>query len=68
MISWKKKRPLTPNEFKALKTKAQACKNEFYDNWGFLGGGKVDKILDIMSGGVGGPSKMGDNAKWRLEN
>ena len=52
----------------ALKYKVQACKNEFYDNWGFLGGGKVDKILDIMSGGVGGPSKMGDNAKWRLEN
>jgi hypothetical protein len=49
-----------------LKYKVQACKNEFYGDWGFLGGGKVDKMLDIMSGGIGGPSRMGDDAKWRL--
>ena len=66
--NYKLKRNLAPNQLAALKYKVQACKNEFYNNWGFLGGGKVDKILDIMSGGVGGPSKMGDNAKWRLEN
>ena len=66
--NYKLKRKLSDSQLTALKYKVQACKNEFYDNWGFLGGGKVDKILDIMSGGVGGPSKMGDNAKWRLEN
>ena len=65
--NYKLKRNLAPNQLAALKYKVQACKNEFYNNWGFLGGGKVDKILDIMSGGVGGPSKMGDNAKWRLD-
>ena len=65
--NYKKKRIIEPNQLAALKYKVQACKNEFYGDWGFLGGNKMDKILDIMSGGVGGPSKMGDNAKWRLD-
>lgn len=66
-VSFKKKRPLEPNEFEALKYKTQACKNEFYGDWGVLGGGnKMDKILDIMSGGVGGPSRRGEDAKWKL--
>jgi hypothetical protein len=64
--NYKKKRMIEPNQLAALKYKVQACKNEFYGDWGFLGGNKMDKILDIMSGGVGGPSKMGDNAQWRL--
>ena len=64
--NYKKKRMMEPNQLAALKYKVQACKNEFYNDWGFLGGNKMDKILDIMSGGVGGPSKMGDDAQWRL--
>jgi hypothetical protein len=64
--NYKKKRMMEPNQLAALKYKVQACKNEFYGDWGFLGGGKVDKMLDIMSGGIGGPSRMGDDAKWRL--
>lgn len=64
--NYKKKRMMEPNQLAALKYKVQACKNEFYQDWGFLGAGKVDKMLDIMSGGIGGPSRAGDDAKWRL--
>jgi hypothetical protein len=65
-----KKRPMQPSDFSFLKSKTQACKNEFYGDWGVLSGGRrIDKILDIMSGSVigQGPSKMGDNAQWRLK-
>jgi|694.fasta_scaffold23304_5 hypothetical protein len=62
-----KKRMMEPNQFAALKYKVQACKNEFYNDWGFLGGRKMDRLLDIMSGKeVGGPSRRGEDAKWRL--
>ncbi len=66
-ISWKKKRPLKPNEFNALKSKAQACKNEFYGDWGPMGGGKVDEIIDIMTGvKMGGPTANDKDSVWRL--
>lgn len=65
--NYRKKRMMEPNQLAALKYKVQACKNEFYNDWGFLGGNKMDRILDIMSGGVGGPSKMGEDAQWRLK-
>ena len=67
-ISWKKKRPLAPNEFNALKTKAQACKNEFYGDWGAtLGGNKTDKIVDILTGvSMGGPTANDKDSVWRL--
>jgi hypothetical protein len=61
-----RKRMLLPNELTKMKSDVQACKNEFYGRWGFFGGKKVDKMLDIMSGGIGGPSRAGDDAKWRL--
>ncbi len=67
-VSWKKKRPLAPNEFNALKSKAQACKNEFYGDWGaFGGGGQVDKFLDILTGTIpGGPTSNDTDSVWRL--
>ena len=66
-ISWKKKRPLAPNEFSALKEKAQACKNEFYGDWGPIGGGKVDDIIDVMTGvKMGGPTANDKDSVWRL--
>jgi hypothetical protein len=66
-LAFKKKRPLEPNEFEALKAKTQACKNEYGGDWGVLAGGRrMDNYLEIMSGGVGGPSRRGDDAKWRL--
>ena len=59
---------IEPNQLSALKYKVQACKNEFYGDWGFMGGGKIDEILDILSGvKVGGPSSYGDDSKWRLK-
>jgi len=65
--NFKKKRIIEPNQLAALKYKVQACKNEFYGDWGFLGGNKMDNILDIMSGvKVGGPSTYGDDKMWRL--
>lgn len=66
-LAFKKKRPLEPNEFEALKAKTQACKNEYYGDWGVLSGGKrMDNYLDIMSGGLGGPSRRGEDSKWIL--
>ena len=66
-LNFTKKRPLEPNELASLKGNVQACKNEFYGDWGFLGGGKMDNILDIMSGvKPGGPSTYGDDKMWRL--
>jgi hypothetical protein len=65
--AFKKKRPLSQDEFSALKEKTQACKNEFYGDWDVLSGGrKMDNYLDIMSGGIDGPSRAGDDAKWGL--
>jgi len=61
-----RKRMLLQNELTKMKSDVQACKNEFYGRWGFFGGKKVDKMLDIMSGGIGGPSRAGDDSKWRL--
>ena len=59
---------MEPNQLAALKYKVQACKNEFYGDWGFLGGNKMDNILDIMSGvKSGGTSSYGDDSKWRLK-
>jgi uncharacterized protein YktA (UPF0223 family) len=67
---FRKKRPLEPNELSTLKNKVQACKNEFYKDWGgiFSGGNKMDEILDILSGlKAGGPSSYGEDSKWRLK-
>ena len=64
--AFKKRRPLSQDEFSALKEKTQACKNEFYGDWGLIGGGKMDKYLDIMAGGIGGPSRRGEDSKWLL--
>ena len=66
-LAFKKKRPLEPNEFEALKAKTQACKNEYGGDWGALSGGRrMDNYLEIMSGGIGGPSRRGEDAKFRL--
>jgi len=66
--NFKKKRMIETNQLSALKYKVQACKNEFYGDWGFMGGGKIDEILDILSGvKVGGPSSYGEDSKWRLK-
>jgi hypothetical protein len=66
-LAFKKKRPLEPNEFEALKAKTQSCKNEYGGDWGMLSGGRrMDNYLEIMSGGIGGPSRRGEDAKWRL--
>jgi uncharacterized protein YktA (UPF0223 family) len=64
--NFKKKRVVLPNELTKMKADVQSCKNEFYKDWGFFGSKKIDDMLDVMSGGVGGPSRMGDDAKWRL--
>ena len=64
--NFKKKRMMEPNQLAALKYKVQACKNEFYKDWGFFGAGKIDNMLDVMSGGIGGPSRRGDDSKWLL--
>lgn len=66
-LAFKKRRPLEPNEFEALKTKTQACKNEYYGDWGtFSSGKRMDNYLDIMGGATGGPSSRGEDSKWKL--
>ena len=68
-VAYERTWPLEPNEFEALKYKTQACKNQYYKKWGgpLSGGRRMDNLLDIMSGGIGGPSRMGEDAKWRLK-
>jgi hypothetical protein len=61
-----KKHTLLANELTKMKADVQSCKNEFYKDWGFFGSKKIDDMLDIMSGGVGGPSRKGEDSKWRL--
>ena len=66
--NFKKKRMIEPNQLSALKYKVQACKNEFYKDWGFVGGNKIDDYLDMLSGvKSGGPSSYGEDSKWRIK-
>ncbi len=60
---------IDPATLYKIKTVVQACKNQHYDKWGVLGGGKkLDNYLDMLSGvKEGGPSSYGDNSKWRLK-
>jgi hypothetical protein len=69
-VAFKKKKVFTADIFDATKEKVQACKNQYYQDWGgvFSGGKKLDNILDIMSGVVsGGPSAYDEDSKWRLK-
>lgn len=68
-MAFKKKKVITPDLLDAMKEKVQACKNQYYKDWGGLlsGGGKLDNMLDVMSGVVsGGPSAYDEDSKWRL--
>jgi hypothetical protein len=66
--NFKKKRMIEPNQLSALKYKVQSCKNEFYKDWGFVGGNKIDDYLDMLSGvKSGGPSSYGEDSKWRIK-
>jgi hypothetical protein len=56
-------------KFTKVKLIVQSCKDEHYSKWGILGGGKkYDEILDIMSGGSGGPLDYGETLKWKLKS
>jgi len=66
--AFKIKAKIEPNTMEPMKEKVQACVTQFKGKWGFMGGGKIDEILDILSGvKVGGPSSYGGDSKWRLK-
>jgi hypothetical protein len=65
--AWKTKKRVEPNTFLPMKEKVQACVDNFGGNWGIPALTKIDDYVEILTGGIGGPSKMGDDAKWRLK-
>lgn len=60
--------------FDEAKKIVQNCADSYYKNWGLIGSLKkgegnstLDKNIDILRGGMGGPSAYGDDAKWKLK-
>jgi hypothetical protein len=54
--------------FDSMKRVVQSCVNTYEGKWGgLLGLGKVKDYVEILRGGVGGPSLAGENSKWRLK-
>ena len=69
--SYKRRNSVEIDAAKIIKAKriVQSCKDEHYGKWGVLGGGnKLDEMLDIMSGGSGGPLTYGETSIWLLKN
>jgi hypothetical protein len=64
--AWKTKKRVEPNTFLPMKEKVQACVDEFNGRWGPHRLTKIDDFVDTLKGGIGGPSKTGNDAKWRL--
>jgi hypothetical protein len=64
--AWKTKKRVEPNTFLPMKEKVQACVDEFNGRWGPDRLTKIDDFVDTLKGGIGGPSKTGNDAKWRL--
>lgn len=64
---WKTKREdITQTEFDQLKSKVQACANQFDGKWGGIFS-SVDNYIETLRGGAGGPLSYGEDAKWRLK-
>lgn len=59
---------IDPATFNNSKRIVQSCKDQHYGNWGMLRNDKKwDEIIDIMSGGSGGPLPYGNDSKWLLK-
>ena len=58
-----------PADIAKAKRVVQACKDQYYNKWGILGGGnKLDEYLDILSGvKEGGPMSYGKDSIWKLK-
>lgn len=64
---WKTKREdITQTDFDQLKSKVQACANQFDGKWGGIFS-SVDNYVKTLRGGAGGPLSYGEDAKWRLK-
>lgn len=65
--AFKTKKDIPQFNFDITKNDAQRCVNDYENKWGgFLGLGNIKKYVEIMRGGIGGPSRAGDDSKWRL--
>jgi hypothetical protein len=65
--AFKTKKRIEPNTLNAMKEKVQACANQFDGKWGIGAFTKIDDYVDILRGvKSGGPSRRGEDAKWRL--
>lgn len=67
--SFKRDVTMDPATLYRVKAVVQSCKNQYYNKWGILGGGKkLDNYLDVMAGNKeGGPSTYGENSIWLLK-
>lgn len=65
--AYKTKKDIPQADFDRAKKVVQACVNTYEGKWGgLLGLGKIKDYVEILRGGIGGPSRRGEDSKWRL--
>lgn len=65
--SFKTKQDIPQVTFEPFKKVVQSCVNTYEGKWGgLLGLGKIKDYVEILRGGIGGPSRRGEDSKWRL--
>ena len=68
--SWKTKKVIPSDEQTRQKNIVQTCSYQHYNKFG-IGGGEIDKLIDILSGdarGVVGPNKSAGDGIWKIES
>jgi hypothetical protein len=64
---FKTKKDIPQATFDSMKKVVQSCVNTYEGKWGgLIGLGKIKDYVEILRGGIGGPSRRGEDSKWRL--
>jgi hypothetical protein len=65
--AYKTKKDFPQAIFDRNKKVVQSCVNTYEGKWGgLLGLGKIKDYVETLRGGIGGPSRRGEDSKWRL--
>jgi hypothetical protein len=68
--SWDEKTVMSSDQQTRQKNIVQTCAYQHYNKFG-IGGGEIDKLIDILSGdarGVVGPNKSTGDGIWKIES
>ena len=68
--SWRTKKVIPSDEQTRQKNIVQTCAYQHYNKFG-IGGGEIDKLIDVLSGdarGVVGPNKSAGDGIWKIES